>query len=105
MYRIALVVIFFAPLVASAQDMPLHTFTKDGEGWVRPDRVEGSITSMLYAATSEDLQVFDPNGRLSGVLTLPVKGKVEAMVWEGTEKYTLAMWIGKQKWTRRMNIR
>ena len=33
----------------------------------------------LYAATEQDLQVFDPTGRLSGVLTLPGKGKVEAM--------------------------
>ena len=56
----------------------------------------------LYAATSQDLQVFDPTGRLSGVLTLPAKGKVEAMAWEGKEKDTLAMWIDGKKWTRAM---
>jgi hypothetical protein len=57
----------------------------------------------LYAATEQDLQVFDPTGRLSGVLTLPEKGKVETMAWEGKEKDTLAVWVGEQKWTRKMN--
>lgn len=57
----------------------------------------------LYAATEQDLQVFDPTGRLSGVLTLPDKGKVESMAWEGKEKDTLAVWVGEQKWTRKMN--
>lgn len=57
----------------------------------------------LYAATEQDLQVFDPTGRLSGVLTLPEKGKVESIVWEGKDKDTLAVWVGEQKWTRKMN--
>jgi hypothetical protein len=57
----------------------------------------------LYAATEQDLQVFDPTGRLSGVLTLPEKGKVESIAWEGKEKDTLAVWVGEQKWTRKMN--
>lgn len=57
----------------------------------------------LYAATEQDLQVFDPTGRLSGMLTLPDKGKVETMAWEGKEKDTLAVWVGEQKWTRKMN--
>jgi hypothetical protein len=222
--RSALVALLLLPLVASAQDMPLFTFTKSGEGWVNPNRVEGidyvdalvlylfdkveadfkfrnggdkyslaypnntslrdrprkgprgKITAVtrtpdkgtvyvafddddsvwaftpdkdnkltngapyaplrirkgydnsdearrkqkvtpptlavheltldsagrLYAATSQDLQVFDPTGRLSGVLTLPAKGKVEAMTWEGKEKDTLAMWIDGKKWTRTM---
>lgn len=221
----ALFALFLLPLVASAQDMPLFTFTKPGEGWVRPDQVQGldyvdalvlylpdrvvadfqfrrsgdkyslnyenntkllarprigprgAITAVtrsadkatiyiafdaddsvwaftpdknnklvngapyaplrirkgydnsrqareklksdpptlavnelildsagrIYAATSENLQVFDPTGRLSGILTLPAKGKVEAMVWEGKEQDTLAIWIDGQKWTRAMN--
>lgn len=60
-------------------------------------------TGRLYAATEQDLQVFDPTGRLSGVLTLPEKGKVETIAWEGKEKDTLAAWVGEQKWTRKMN--
>lgn len=56
----------------------------------------------LYAATEQDIEVFDTTGRLSGVLALPEKGKVVGMAWEGKEKKTLAMWIGKQKWTREM---
>jgi hypothetical protein len=57
----------------------------------------------LYAATSQDLQVFDPTGWLSGVLTLPAKGKVDAMAWEGKKRDTLAVWIEGVKWTRAMN--
>jgi sugar lactone lactonase YvrE len=58
----------------------------------------------LYAATPNDLQVFDPTGRLSGVLTLPEKGKrVEILRWEGPKNDVLAAWSGEQKWTRKMN--
>lgn len=59
----------------------------------------------LYAATPNDVQVFDPTGRLSGALTLPSKGKIEALVWEGEKRDVLAAWIGEQKWTRRTNIK
>jgi hypothetical protein len=35
----------------------------------------------LYAGTSQGIQVFDPTGRLSGVLPLPKPGTVEAIAW------------------------
>lgn len=53
----------------------------------------------LYVATERDLQVFDPTGRLSGVLALPDKGKVDRMAWE---ENVLVAWVGEQKWTRKM---
>lgn len=75
-----------------------------------PPRAEVSAllldpSGRLYAATPNDLQVFDPTGRLSGVLELPEMGKgkrVEILRWEGPKQDVLAAWAGEQKWTRKM---
>lgn len=55
----------------------------------------------LYAATSLGIQVFDPTGRLCGVLTTPA-GRVDVLAFENDQ---LTLWIGEQKYTRRLNTR
>lgn len=53
----------------------------------------------IYAATNLGIQVFDPTGRLCGVLTTP-PGRVEQMAFENDQ---LTLWIGPVKYTRRLN--
>jgi hypothetical protein len=53
----------------------------------------------IYAATSVGVQVFDPTGRLCGVLTTP-PGRVDQMAFENDQ---LTLWIGDRKYTRRLN--
>jgi hypothetical protein len=66
-----------------------------------------SVTSLtvdpagrIYAATPQGVQVFDPTGRLSGVLLAPAKGELSALSWE---KDSLVAWVGDQKYSRKMN--
>ena len=68
-----------------------------------------AVTSLLtdsdgriYAGTPDGIQVFDPTGRLSGVLLLPAKGSPEELRWDGSE---LTVWIGGQKYARKMNAK
>ncbi len=165
---------------ASAQDMPLFTFTLDGEGWRKveeavdtpppkpeplpmphpdvndptafvlsrdggtvyfgtksgqhlwafPVNAAGAVadhgakyaplrlhkgekslavTSLLtdadgriYAGTPDGIQVFDPTGRLSGVLLLPAKGSPDGLRWDGSD---LVVWVGGQRYARKMNAK
>ena len=54
----------------------------------------------IYAATNLGVQVFDPTGRLCGVLTPAAEGVPEHMVFEGDK---LTLWIGATKYTRKLN--
>lgn len=56
----------------------------------------------LYAATAEEIQVFDPTGRACGSLPLPGSGIVEHLQWEAGNEPKLIVWIAGQKWTRAM---
>lgn len=56
--------------------------------------------SRIYAATPLGVQVFDPTGRLSGVLLPPAVGEMKMLGWEKDE---LILWIGEQKYSRKMN--
>ncbi len=53
----------------------------------------------IYAATPLGVQVFDPTGRLCGVMAAP-PGKAEAMTFEGDK---LTFWIGDTKYARKLN--
>jgi hypothetical protein len=46
------------------------------------------------------VQVFDPTGRLCGVLAPAAPGKVDHMAFEGDR---LAVWIGETKYERKLN--
>jgi len=60
----------------------------------------------LYAGTSQGIQVFDPTGRLCGVLPLPKPGTVKAIAWGregGTGGIsTLYIDLGGITWQREM---
>jgi len=59
-------------------------------------------TGRIYAATKLGVQIFDPTGRLCGVLGLPTPGDPEHLSFEGSAKDQLGMWIGDKKFTREM---
>ncbi len=54
----------------------------------------------IYAATPIGVQVFDPTGRLCGVLTPAAPGKSEFLAFEGDQ---LTLWIGDTKYTRKLH--
>ncbi|MBA4062136.1 MAG: hypothetical protein C0501_00190 [Isosphaera sp.] len=54
----------------------------------------------IYAATEIGVQVFDPTGRLCGVLTPAAKGRPEHLAFEGD---LLTHWVGDTKYARRLN--
>jgi hypothetical protein len=55
----------------------------------------------IYAATDIGVQVFDPTGRLCGVLLLPERDDTPVgLAFEGDQ---LTYWIGSTKYTRRLN--
>jgi SMP-30/Gluconolactonase/LRE-like region len=54
----------------------------------------------IYAATEIGVQVFDPTGRLCGVLTPAAPGKPKFMAFEGDQ---LTLWIENTKYTRKLN--
>lgn len=56
----------------------------------------------VYAAADIGVQVFDPTGRLCGVLTPAALGKPEQLAFEGD---TLTVWIGDAKYERKLNTR
>lgn len=58
------------------------------------------VDGRIYAATELGVQVFDPTGRLCGVLTPVAKGRPEHMAFEGDQ---LTMWIGNTKYARKLN--
>lgn len=53
----------------------------------------------IYAATELGVQVFDPTGRLCGVMTAP-DDKADLMAFEGDK---LIIWIGNTKYARKLN--
>ncbi len=56
----------------------------------------------IYAATTKDVQVFDPTGRLCGTLPLPHTGTPTNMSFTSTPNPTLIITIDGQAWTREM---
>lgn len=69
----------------------------------KPSRVSGLAgdkDGRVYAATELGVQVFDPTGRLCGVLTRAAPGKAEHLMFEGD---MLVLWIAGQKYERKLN--
>ena len=57
----------------------------------------------VYAATPDGVQVFDPTGRMCGVLALPAKGDTGSIRWAGAKKDRLALQVGNAWYVRKMN--
>jgi sugar lactone lactonase YvrE len=53
----------------------------------------------IYAATEVGVQVFDPTGRLCGVMAAP-PGRAELLTFEGDK---LTLWVGETKYARKLN--
>jgi hypothetical protein len=53
----------------------------------------------VYAATGIGVQVFDPTGRLCGVLTPAAPGRPENLAFEGDR---LTLWVGDTKYARKL---
>ena len=73
---------------------------KRGEKTIEVTWLTADTDGRIYAATEIGVQVFDPTGRLCGVLTPAAKGVPELMTFEGDQ---LTMWIGDTKYTRKLN--
>lgn len=80
-----------------ARYAPLRT--RRGESTITVTSLVTDRDGRIYAATDLGVQVFDPTGRLCGVLTPAAPGKPEAMAFEGD---TLTLWIGEAKYTRKL---
>jgi sugar lactone lactonase YvrE len=77
----------YCPLRVKRGEKPLVTaLTTDKDG-------------RIYAATPLGVQVFDPTGRLCGVLTPTETGSVEALAFAGSE---LVAWVGDVRYTRKL---
>jgi hypothetical protein len=80
-----------------ARYAPLRT--RRGEIAIEVTGLATDREGRIYAATEIGVQVFDPTGRLCGVLTPAAPGKPEAMKFEGD---TLTLWVGDAKYTRKL---
>lgn len=56
----------------------------------------------IYAATSEGIQIFDPTGRLCGVLMLPVTEPITKMSYAGEQADQLQIFTATKGFTRKM---
>lgn len=74
--------------------------TKRGEKSIAVGGLAVDRDGRVYAATELGVQVFDPTGRLCGVLTPAAPGAPTGLVFEGD---ALVMWIGKTKYARKLN--
>jgi enterochelin esterase family protein len=76
----------YAPLRlrTGAKDIAVHGLAADRDG-------------RIYAVTEIGVQVFDPTGRMCGVLTPAAAGVPEALAFEGDQ---LTLWVGDTKYTR-----
>jgi sugar lactone lactonase YvrE len=79
---------------------------------LKPEQKESGVACVLtdvvgriYAGTPLGVQIFDPTGRLCGVLTNPNGGTVNALAFGGTDRNVLYMACGDKLYSRQMNAR
>lgn len=93
-----------APLVEGgggpvpARYAPLRT--RRGERSVAVGGLATDRAGRIYAATELGVQVFDPTGRLCGVLTPAAPGAPTGLAFEGDR---LVLWIGGAKYARKLS--
>jgi hypothetical protein len=74
------------------------------EGRVEVFALTLDAAGRVYALTPVGIQVFDPTGRLSGVLLLPEPvSDFNRMAWDREKKDRLAIWIDDKKYVRKLN--
>jgi sugar lactone lactonase YvrE len=62
-------------------------------------------TGRLYAATREGVQMFDPTGRLSGVMSKPERQPITALAFGGAEHDQLYVVCGKTVYMRKLKVK
>jgi sugar lactone lactonase YvrE len=79
---------------------------------VPPGQQASGVTAMtfdaasrLYACTPLGVQVFDPTGRLSGVLLKPADGPLMAIAFGGADREYLLVACGDKVYGRRLNTK
>jgi sugar lactone lactonase YvrE len=82
---------------AGAPYCPLRL--KRGESGTKVTSIAIDADGRVYAATPLGIQVFDPTGRLCGVMTAPA-GEVAHLGFEGDR---LVAWVGETMYTRKLN--
>jgi sugar lactone lactonase YvrE len=75
---------------------------KRGEKGLRVTGLTTDRDGRIYAATEIGVQVFDPTGRLCGVLTPAAPGEPERIAFEGD---SLTIWIGETKYARKLRTK
>jgi hypothetical protein len=73
--------------------------TKRGEKGITVTGLATDRDGRIYAATDIGVQVFDPTGRLCGVLTPAAPGRPENLAFEGD---ALTLWVGDAKYARKL---
>ncbi len=74
--------------------------TKRGEKGILVTGLVADRDGRIYAATELGVQVFDPTGRLCGVLTPAAPGTPDHMAFEGD---TLTLWVGDTMYARKLS--
>jgi sugar lactone lactonase YvrE len=79
---------------------------------LKPEQKESGVACVItdaagriYAGTPLGVQIFDPTGRLCGVLTNPSEGKVTALTFGGADMNVLYMACGDKLYSRQMIAR
>jgi len=87
-------------LTAGEPYCPLRT--KPGEKESGVTCVLSDTVGRIYAGTPIGVQIFDPTGRLCGVLNRPCEGKLTALAFGGTDLNVLYMACGDSLFSRQM---
>ena len=74
--------------------------TRRGEQTIEVTGLATDKDGRIYAATEIGVQVFDPTGRLCGVLTPAAPGVPKHLAFEGDQ---LTLWTGDTKYTRKFS--
>jgi enterochelin esterase family protein len=91
-------------LTAGESYYPLLMKAGDKESHVSALTVDD--TGRVYACTPLGIQVFDPAGRLSGVLTKPADGEIRGIMFGGGElSHTLIVAFSDALYGRKMQAR
>lgn len=75
---------------------------RHGQTGINVTGLTTDLAGRIYAATENGIQVFDPTGRLSGVISLPESGEPSELSWEGESRDELTVWVNGSKYRRRM---
>ncbi len=90
------------PKAAGSKYAPLRLArgkSESGAGSIVLDTV-----GRIYVATTAGIQVFDPTGRLCGVLHPTADGPLDALRWDGPDNSTLTGRAGGKTYRRVMNV-